>query len=212
MFPAFYRTKDVQQSPIRHAEGDVFVHTLMVLDAVKDKISPSEKKFKPLVDKHDLILIIFAAMYHDTGKRERNLLSTEENKIDHVRESIKHAKNDLAKYLSEEDLDIVVEMIQKHETIHGDQLSYRVNKLFKLFSLRKNLESGLLLLKFSESDLLGRKIAEGHEDIWDKNMAILDRNVEIYEILSNIEDQGQSFPIQHVSADILEKIKKLVNF
>lgn len=59
LFPEIYRLANCQQSPEWHPEGDVFVHTAMVLDA-----AASLRTGDP---EHDLPLM-FGALCHDFGK------------------------------------------------------------------------------------------------------------------------------------------------
>lgn len=59
-YPDLYHLIGVEQNPEYHPEGDVFTHTMMVLDQaakLRDKA-------------HDPLAFMLAALYHDTGKRE----------------------------------------------------------------------------------------------------------------------------------------------
>ncbi len=206
VFPALLRAKGVQQSEIRHAEGDVFLHTLLALSRFTEE-TPSDEEFGQIEDEHDKLLVILALLYHDTGKRERNLFDGP----DHVQESVNHARNELAGYLSEEDLELVVEMITKHDHVLAKKhISYRPNKLYKLFSLGGNLERSRLLLKLSECDALGREIAEGHEAEWGGLESLVQRNIGLYKLLVEQEASGVEFPAQRISRDVRERIKDLL--
>ena len=48
--------KNVQQPPDFHPEGDVFVHTCLVLDKLSESISENS------------IEVVFGALFHDIGK------------------------------------------------------------------------------------------------------------------------------------------------
>ncbi len=210
LFPALDRAKGVQQSEIKHNEGDVYIHTLMT-SAKLSQTTPSDLEFGPVTDRQALFRIALALLYHDTGKRERNLHSTPENRVDHVVESVKHANEDLAKLLSPEELAIVVEMIAKHEILFSTELSWRLNKLAQLFSLGGDIENGRTLLKFLECDCLGRKVMKGHEYHIEKNARIMRRNIEIYKILLGIHRAGLTFPVQRISAEVTQSIKNLIH-
>jgi len=83
-FDWFRDMQGVEQDPIWHAEGDVFVHTKMVVEAL---VSLAEYKLLPEQDKH----ILFAsAMLHDVEKR-----STTTREVINGRERVvspRHAK------------------------------------------------------------------------------------------------------------------------
>lgn len=205
IFPSLAVLKGVTQSPIKHAEGDAFEHTLMVLDTLMGE-TPSDEMFGPIIDEHYRLLMIFAALYHDTGKRERNRDSTPENKVDHVKESMFHARVDLANLLSEEDLALVVEMIEKHEWVLSDTLSKKLNRLHQLFALQGNLDRGRMLLKFSEADYLGRRIAGGNDHLERRRSSMLARNLGLYGILLEYQERGETFPVNRISVEVRGRI------
>lgn len=71
LFPEVYALKGQTQPAEHHAEGDAFVHTMMVLDAVYD-LAPHDRIDGRLTGdefgKVDLPLNAFAALCHDLGK------------------------------------------------------------------------------------------------------------------------------------------------
>ncbi|MBT4917578.1 hypothetical protein HON58_04025 [Candidatus Peregrinibacteria bacterium] len=210
-FPAFAETKGVTQSPDRHAEGDVFIHTLLTLDQIK-KESPSDRAFGSIEDEHDLLLITLALIYHDTGKKERNLHDTPDHRVFHVNESVKHARADLASYLSEDDLETVIEMINKHENLlDSKHTSHRINKLHKLLALKGDTKRGRILLKFAECDLYGRRVSESHKHLLEKGGRLAERNIELLRLLQQQEAEGLSFPLQRVATDVQSRVKALLD-
>ncbi|MFC1615565.1 hypothetical protein ACFL21_00340 [Patescibacteria group bacterium] len=211
VFPAFALTKGVWQSLDKHKEGDAFVHTLMTLGEVY-KESPSDKEFGKIEDPHDLLIIILALLYHDTGKRDRNLYDCPEKRVYHPNESVKHVNKELAQYLSEEDLAIVAELVRKHDLITEIlHISKRANKLFKLFSISGNLGNSQLLLKLSECDLRGREVSEEYAYFLPRNELLFERNVELLKLLQAQEKQGQTFPLNSISRETRDRINELVD-
>lgn len=71
LFPEIHALKGQTQPSEHHAEGDAFVHTMMVLDAVHD-LTPYDgvdgRLTGKLFGKVDLPLNAFAALCHDLGK------------------------------------------------------------------------------------------------------------------------------------------------
>ncbi|MBI4232148.1 hypothetical protein HY605_02855 [Candidatus Peregrinibacteria bacterium] len=210
-FPAFDRTKGVTQSPDKHAEGDVFIHTFMTLDLL-DQETPSDRDFGPISDEHERFLMLLALLYHDTGKRERNLLDRPDARVFHVPESIKHAQADLAKYLSPQDLELVIEMINKHETLlDADHLSPKINRLHDNFALGGSTERGRTLLKFLECDLFGRRVSESHKHLLERADLLAARNIGLHRVVLEAEAQGVSFPVQHIGKETRARIKQLID-
>ena len=207
-FPAVVLTRGVRQSEIKHNEGDAFTHTLMTLAKIIEE-TPSDLEFGKIEEKKSIFWIAMALLYHDTGKKERNNGGREE-RIDHVAESVKHANEELVRFLPPEEVAIVSEMIAKHEVMLSSDISWRIHKLSKLMSLANSVKNGRLLLKFIECDGLGRKVMNGHEDLVEKNNRMLHRNIEIYKILLELSPEGQPFPVQKINKEVSQSIKKLI--
>lgn len=66
VFPPLARLADVPQDPIWHPEGDVLVHTLMVLDRAREIAAEVEGEAREV--------LMFAALCHDLGKPETTTL------------------------------------------------------------------------------------------------------------------------------------------
>ncbi len=213
IFPALERSKGVMQSPIKHAEGAVFTHTLMTFTKL-DEETPSDKVFGPITDPHERLLIIYALMYHDLGKKERNEGRDQGERLDHVKISLEHAKADLADKLSEEDLALVLELIEKHEYIaDAVHISPKINKLHQLFTIGGDLRKGRLQLKCMECDLLGR-LRGGNEQqqkqMVEEDFALAERNIGIYQLLLEQEAAGATFPLNKISAEVRSRIEALI--
>ncbi|MFA6521856.1 MAG: hypothetical protein WCT53_05760 [Candidatus Gracilibacteria bacterium] len=218
-FPALAATHGVKQSPLKHAEGDVFAHKKMALGLLRKK-TLSDERFGGINNSEDLLLIALALTHHDTGKKDRNEARAKGQRMDHVGKSAEHAVEDLAEFLSEEELAMVVEMIKKHEIMSSTvQFPKRIQGIQNLFSLRGKFAGARLLLKFSECDMLGRIIDPTSPDagkINGTNAAILERNVRIYELLkqdSDLFDQmaaGGWSPGRDVLLDIHRRIALIV--
>ena len=64
-FPLLNKLKDAEQDQIWHSEGNVYIHTNMVLNEVYNIIYSKDYSFLNIEDKKSLIL---AAIFHDIGK------------------------------------------------------------------------------------------------------------------------------------------------
>lgn len=185
-FPAVARSKGVSQSKIRHAEGGVFNHVQKALQTMKGN-TLSDDMLGPVTDPHERMLIALAIMYHDTGKRERNQHDRRVLNLDHVPISMQHARDDLAQYLGEKDLEIVVKMIEWHERISKREgIPTSIFKLRDIFTYEGSLDYGRLFIKFAECDMWGRTIAPdapNHDEIIEENRKITRRNCALFQIL-----------------------------
>lgn len=61
LFPELAALVTTQQSPVHHPEGDVFEHTMQVLDAAADIRSR-------ISDEREQLIVMYAALCHDLGK------------------------------------------------------------------------------------------------------------------------------------------------
>jgi len=218
-FPALAATHGVKQSPLKHAEGDVFAHKKMALGLLRKK-TLSDERLGGINNPEDLLLIALALTHHDTGKKDRNEARARGLRLDHVGKSAEHAVEDLARFLSEEELAMVIEMIQKHEIMSSTvQFPKRIQGVQNLFSLSGKFAGARLLLKFSECDTLGRIINPAHPDAQNINMqnaAILERNVRIHDFLNGQCDlleamaAGGRSPGRNVLISIHEQIGRIV--
>ena len=109
-FPELEKLVGVKQNPKYHPEGDVWNHTMMVLDkAAKVK----SKSSNPLY-------FMYAALFHDIGKQ---VSTTEKDgiikSIGHEKDGIPLAKNGLNHITNESNLiKYVLNMIENHMTPH----------------------------------------------------------------------------------------------
>jgi len=67
-FPELCTLKQVPQNPLYHAEGDVYCHTEMVCEILRQEFE--QKNFKPeTIENPEWALLFLAAAFHDIGKK-----------------------------------------------------------------------------------------------------------------------------------------------
>ena len=166
-FPELENLIGVKQNPKHHAEGDVWVHTMMVLDAAAKYRDKVENK----------IGFMLASLTHDFGKA----VATEE--IDGVIHSYNHeikglslVKSFLRRLTNENKLtDYVLNLVRNHmrpNTLAGANSSFKAsNKMFY------EAVDPIALIYLGLSDGEGR-IKEGADE--SKNAEYLWRRLEIY--------------------------------
>lgn len=154
-FPEIKALIGVVQSPIHHPEGDVFVHTMMVVDEGAKLRDKAKNQFG----------FMLSALCHDFGK----VLTTqikEDGKIisyNHERAGLKSVRNFLNRITNKDEVDLidyVLNMTKFH--MQPNQLANQNSKLKstrKLFSQVICPEDLILLAK---ADELGRSINQDY--------------------------------------------------
>lgn len=176
-FSWFRDMKGVHQDAIWHAEGDVFIHTKMVAEALV-----SHPDFQPLSEQEKHILFA-TAMLHDVEKRS----TTEFEEIDGVMRitSKNHAKKGekTARVILYKDIQApfaIREHICKLVRHHGAPIwamdRDNVAKFVTELSLKLNTK---LLALFAKADIIGR-IAEDSDDMMAR--------VEMFEWICELND------------------------
>ena len=90
VFPPVERLVAVPQDPAWHPEGDVFVHTLMVLDRAREIACE--------VDDESALILMLAALCHDLGKPETTTFEgTRVRSLAHAEASARRAREWLAR-------------------------------------------------------------------------------------------------------------------
>lgn len=110
-FPHFLLMQETPQEPDWHPEGDVWVHTLMVVDEAAKIVKSQELPEK------DKLGIMLAALLHDVGKPETTKLSkdNEITSIGHEVKGEKKAREFLRKINTPKDLEEkVVKLVMNH--------------------------------------------------------------------------------------------------
>jgi predicted kinase len=153
-FDWFRDMKGVRQDPEWHAEGDVFVHTKMVAEAL---VSHADFQSYSEQDKHVLFAV---AMLHDVEKRS----TTEDEEVDGVMRvtSRAHAKRGekTARLILYKDIPTpfwIREHICKLVRHHGLPIwaIEKENPQFEVVTASLKLDTGMLAL-FAKADILGR--------------------------------------------------------
>lgn len=153
--------KDTPQEPEWHPEGDVWIHTLMVVQEAK-KICEQHK-----LSKEDTFAIMLAALLHDTGKPATTMVN-EKGRITahgHEPKGEEPTRQFLAKITEQKDLvERVVRLVVNHMTPHMLYDSHQKNPVSNtaLTRLAKRLAPDTIetLVLLCEADHRGRGTAD----------------------------------------------------
>jgi len=180
----FLEVKDlinVPQEPSHHPEGDVYTHTMMVLDkAAEKKAEVSNYKY-----------FMMAALCHDFGKKLTTEYNSEKQKIqaiEHEKAGVELARNFVKKIYNEKDMikyvTNMVEMHMKPNSLINNNSSNR--SYMEMFD--KSVKPDDLIL-LAECDYMGRAI-ENRD--FDERRNILKEKMEMFhEIMSRPHVTGQ---------------------
>jgi tRNA nucleotidyltransferase (CCA-adding enzyme) len=151
LFPELSALMDCPQDPIWHPEGDVWVHTLMVVDEAA-RIIRREK-----LDSNQSLIIMFGALCHDLGKP-----STTQKEGDRVRSKNHEAAGEIPtrNFLNKmgtphEVIELVVPLVREH--LKPCQL-YKVRKEISDSTIKRLANRVCIeqLCHVAEADFLGR--------------------------------------------------------
>jgi tRNA nucleotidyltransferase (CCA-adding enzyme) len=159
LFPEIYRMVGAKQKEEYHAEGDVFNHVMMVIDAVDDIDT-----FLDVDIRDKKVLMKYVALLHDIGKIEtQNELGTHHghDKEELVTSLLENVNKRLK--MSKDTFSLVLKTAINHHRIHNyDKMT--ASKKVKMFNTlklehnEKNVLSFKLLLLGAFIDSIGRLI------------------------------------------------------
>ena len=154
-FPEIYDLIGVVQSPIHHPEGDVFNHTMMVLDEAAKLRNKANNQLG----------FMYSALCHDFGKVITTTIK-EDGKIisyNHERAGLKLVRRFLNRIIRKEDNDLrdyILNMTELH--MQPNQLA---NQNSKLKSTRKLFSKSVCphdLVLLAKADALGRTVNQDY--------------------------------------------------
>lgn len=173
-YPELHAMIDTQQEPEWHPEGDVWIHTMMVVDAaasIAKRNAQSANPFEAFTDEERLYIVL-GALCHDLGKPSTTKMGEKDGKprirsLGHEEAGVEPTKSLLKKWdFGQEALQVALAAAKEH--LKPGMLSMQIDKGQMreeqyVNSVRKLLKrihpvSWKLLLAVSESDYRGRTI------------------------------------------------------
>lgn len=176
IFTEIHLLKYISQNPEHHPEGDVFTHTMDVLDrAAKLKIYSS-----------DHLAFMFAALLHDTGK----ITNTDPVKLTaygHAKESARLAENFMYRITRDKRLiNKVVNLCRYHMHLFHAERSNKLTPYRRLYN-KSHLRDLIYFVKADHPDFL------------------IERLFEIEKNINNETDGEESIPALVTGYDIMER-------
>ena len=168
-FPELEAIIDVPQDPKWHPEGDVWVHTMMTLDAMANICRLESAVTQggnalgvPLPDtEKQRLKYMFAILCHDLGKATTTAMDEEAGRIraiGHEEAGIELTRNFLYRLTSEHDfIESVIPLVQHHQKPSQFYKNAAKSKAIRRLATKVNIEELVIVAK---ADFLGRTSKE----------------------------------------------------
>ncbi len=160
-FPELEALIGVPQSPKWHPEGDVWVHTLMSMDAMAYLCS-----LKSLSDSKQHLKYMFAILCHDLGKATHTTVDEDGNihAIGHEKSGIEPTKSFLYRLMDEHEfINSILPLVEHHLKPSQFYRSGAKSSAIRRLAIKVNIEELVLVAK---ADFLGRTTQESLTGIY----------------------------------------------
>jgi len=153
-FPELEAVIDVPQDPKWHPEGDVWVHTMMSVDAMAGLLGE---------DKKQNLKYMFTILCHDFGKANTTAMDEDGRirAIGHEHEGIELTKSFMYRLTSEHDfIESILPLVEHHLKPSQFYTAKSKNKAIRKLAIKVNIEELVIVAK---ADFLGRTTKESLE-------------------------------------------------
>jgi len=169
-FPELYALIAVPQSPKWHPEGDVWIHTMMCVDAMTALLGEDEK--------HNLKMM-FAILCHDLGKAVSTIVDEEGNirSIGHEMTGLALTKSLISRLTQEHNfIETILPLVEHHlkpsQFYAGKAKAAAIRRL----ATKVNIEELVIVAK---ADFLGRTTQEALTGVYEAGEWLLDESKEL---------------------------------
>ena len=173
-FPELQAIINVPQDPKWHPEGDVWVHTMMTLDAMHQELEIRNEKLE-INDKQKLKLL-FAILCHDFGKASTTAFDEEKGRIraiGHEAAGVEPTRNFMYRLTDEHDfIDSVLPLVEYHLMPSQFYKNGAKSKAIRRLATKVNIEE---LVIVSKADFLGRTSEDALSGVYEAGEWLLDK-------------------------------------
>ena len=164
-FPELQDLIAVPQDPKWHPEGDVWIHTMMALDAMANLCRsgcplPDNKKYK--------LRMMFAILCHDFGKASTTAFDEEKRRIraiGHEAAGVEPTKNFMYRLTSEHDfIESILPLVEHHLQPSQFYKNGAKSKAIRRLATKVNIEELVLVAK---ADFLGRSSEDALSGVYE---------------------------------------------
>lgn len=164
--PEFIKLKETKQNPLWHGEGDAYIHTRKVVEAMEQIVD------KHNYDEHTRKIMLLAALFHDVGKGVTTYFDDKDKKSwtspNHAIESMKIARR-LLWGINPVYREQICSLVANH--MQPLYVKTKGNPIHKIIELASDRCGGLnLLLQLKEADCRGSIVDPSMDDNWEKDL------------------------------------------
>ena len=171
-FPELHTLIGIPQSPKWHPEGDVWVHTMMTVDAMAKQCRsgypyPDNKKFK--------LKMMFTILCHDLGKATHTTIEEDGRirAIGHEAAGLEPTKSLLYRLTDEHDfIESLLPLVEHHLKPSQFYHDKAKDKAIRKLATKVNIEE---LLVVAKADFLGRTTEESLAGVYDAGEWLLEK-------------------------------------
>ena len=166
-FPELEAIIGVPQSPKWHPEGDVWVHTMLSLDVMRELVKNKESKY--------CLKMLFAILCHDLGKATNTTVDEEGNirSLGHEYAGVKLTKTFMYRLTEEHTfISSLLPLIEHHLKPTQFYFSGAKNAAIRRLATKVTIEELVLVAK---ADFLGRTTYEAKKGVYEAGLWLLEK-------------------------------------
>lgn len=159
-FPELQAIIGVPQSPKQHPEGDVWVHTMMSVDAMAEQVAGSREQGAERIDEKQRLKYMFAILCHDLGKAATTTIDKDGNirAIRHEYEGIELTRSFIYRLRSGHQLiESILPLVEYHLKPSQFYKEGAKDKAIRKLATKVNIEE---LVTVAKANFLGRTAEE----------------------------------------------------
>ena len=155
-FPELQAIIGVPQSPKQHPEGDVWVHTMMSVDAMAEQVAGSREQGAERIDEKQRLKYMFAILCHDLGKATTTSIDKDGNirAIGHEQAGVELARSFMYRLTDEHNfIESILPLVEHHLKPSQFYSAGAKSAAVRRLAAKVNIEELVLVAK---ADFLGR--------------------------------------------------------
>lgn len=170
-FPELEALSGIPQDPVWHPEGDVWVHTMMTLDAMAKEIVDRQEE----IEDKDRLKYMFAILCHDLGKATHTTIETDGKirAIGHEEAGLEPTRSLLYRLTNEHDfIESLLPLVEHHLKPSQFYKARSKDKAIRKLSTKVNIGELVIVAK---ADFLGRTTPESLSGVYPAGEWLLEK-------------------------------------
>jgi len=173
-FPELQNIFNVPQDPTWHPEGDVWIHTMMALDAMHCELGIRNEELG--MKEKEKLKFLFAILCHDFGKASTTAFDEEKGRlraIGHEAAGVEPTKNFMYRLTDEHDfIESILPLVEYHLMPSQFYKNGAKSKAIRRLATKVNIEELVLVAK---ADFLGRSSEDALSGVYEAGEWLLEK-------------------------------------